>query len=538
MSNRVRPINLIDFTGGLNLRGDAFELSPVESPDMMNVDLDARGGFVSRKGWTAWNTSDIDSTWNPRTLFVHELSDGTDRVYLANNSKIRRSSDGVTWTLLNSSTDIVADAAPHAADFAPWGDMLYIACGRSNQAVEVNTSLTVTRMTQAEAATFTAYASPSSNTMPQCDFMAAHTGFMFAASIEEDGTHYKSRVRWSHPNNPEAWAANDYIDILESGGPITGLVPMRDHLLIFKQSSVWALFGYDSDSWQLVNVSREVGAIHRQAIARTEQAVFFYSHPHGVYVVSNGESPREVSAQLRPALQGSDFAEAYTDYIWLGWCAQKLWFSCPYFTEASATNARTVFVFDPSVGEGAWVAYRAADEQGIGPFAQGGFGGEGIPEAMAAHRTQQSVLLLEDNDLPTDDIDTNGSPQNFESYYVTPWVDGGFPTLKKSWRRPDLVVKERTLGYDLQVDVYRDYDEANVVRDKIIVVDAGGTGATWGNFTWGDGTLYGPEARGSRIERGGNLGSARAVQLRLSGQIGKVWGVDAIIFKFIPRRMR
>lgn len=537
MVNRVRPINLIDFTGGLNLRGDAFELSPVESPDMLNVDLDARGGFVSRKGWTRWNDADIEATWDPRALFVHELSDGTDRIYLANNDKIRYTTDGSTWTQLASGTDIAADAAPHGADFAPWGDTLYIACGRSNQAAEVTSALTVTRMTQAEAATFTEYASPSSNTMPQCDYIASHSGFLFAASVEEDGTNYRYRLRWSHPNNPEAWHEDDYIDILEGGGPITGLVPMRDHLLVFKQSSVWALFGYDSDSWQLVNVSREIGAVHRQAIARTEQAVFFYSHPHGVYVVSEGESPREVSAQLRPALQGSDFAEGFSDNIWLGWTAQKLWFACPYSTEVAATDAKTVFVFDPSVGTGSWVAYRAADGEGVGPFAQGGFGG-GSGLRLAAHRTVPSVLLLEDAELPTDDIDADGAPENFDSYYVTPWVDGGFPTLKKSWRRPDLVVKERTAAYDLQIDTYRDYDEANVVRDKIIAVDAGGTGAVWGSFTWGDGTLYGPEARGSRIERGGNLGTARAVQLRLSGQVGKTWGVDAIVFKFIPRRMR
>src|SRR5690606_23232499 len=98
----------------------------------------------------------------------------------------------------------------------------------------------------------------------------------------------------------EAWHEDDVIDIREGGGPITGLVPMGDHLLIFKQSSVWALFGYDSDSWQLVNVAREKGAIHRQAIARNEHSVFFYSHLEGVYVIQGSEYPREISQALRP----------------------------------------------------------------------------------------------------------------------------------------------------------------------------------------------------------------------------------------------
>ena len=33
-----------DFTGGLNLRADQFQLSKNESPDMLNVEIDPRGG--------------------------------------------------------------------------------------------------------------------------------------------------------------------------------------------------------------------------------------------------------------------------------------------------------------------------------------------------------------------------------------------------------------------------------------------------------------------------------------------------------------
>lgn len=542
MPSRVQLQNLVSFVGGLNLRADAFELAEDESPEMLNVDIDPRGGFYSRRGWTRMNENQIDdmgSKWDPRTLFVHELANGTDRIYLANDGEIGYSTNGESWTVLNSTTDIVAAAEPHDADFAPWGDVLYIACGAtgSNASVKVTDALVVSRLTQAESTAFSDYDSPTT-AFPHCEFVAAHQGYMFAAYTEESGTKHPHRIRWSHPNNPEAWHADDHIDIREGGGPITGLVPMGDHLLIFKQSSVWALFGYESESWQLVNVARELGAIHRQAIARSEHTVFFYSHPNGVYMIQGSEYPREISQQLRPAFQSSDFYSAASANIWMGWVGQRLWFSAPYSREGSVTDANLVVVWDPSLGDGSWVAYQAKERCAVGPFAQGGFGG-GAGLRLATPRKYASVVKLDDSEDALDDIDAEAEdPVGFESYYVTRWFDGGYPTIKKRWRRPDVVVKERTQDHTIVVQVHADYDEADVKRTKTLLVAGEADGAVWGQFNWGDDVLYGSGAVGSKIERTSSLGPARSIALRFIGEEGKQWGVDAVVAKYQMRRIR
>ena len=46
------PIRYADFSGGLNLRDSSDQLAPNESPDMMNVILDQRGGLEKRLGYT------------------------------------------------------------------------------------------------------------------------------------------------------------------------------------------------------------------------------------------------------------------------------------------------------------------------------------------------------------------------------------------------------------------------------------------------------------------------------------------------------
>ena len=59
MVNRLEPLNLVDFTGGLNLRSNTFQLQPNESPEMINISIDPLGGIYSRRGWERWNGPDI-----------------------------------------------------------------------------------------------------------------------------------------------------------------------------------------------------------------------------------------------------------------------------------------------------------------------------------------------------------------------------------------------------------------------------------------------------------------------------------------------
>ena len=52
---------LQDFSGGLNLWSDQFNLAPTESPAMLNVDVDPRGGIKMRNGVTARNSTALQS---------------------------------------------------------------------------------------------------------------------------------------------------------------------------------------------------------------------------------------------------------------------------------------------------------------------------------------------------------------------------------------------------------------------------------------------------------------------------------------------
>lgn len=536
--SRVEALNLVNFTGGLNLRADAFELGENESPDMLNVDIDPRGGFFSRKGWEQWNSASIATPWDPRAMFVHTLANGTDHVFVANNGVLLESTNGSFSTVQVSAADVVVDADPHLADFASWGDTLYVACGNQQQALEWDTT-SPSLLTAAGASTFTAYTSPSTDVFPQCDFVASHSGYMFAAGTYEDSNAHPHRLRWSHPAVPGAWNANDYIDIKEGGGPITGILPMRDHLLIFKSSSVWALFGYDSNSWQLVNVTREVGAISRQAIARSEQTVFFFAWPRGVFAITDTQFPVEISQQLRPAFEDAYFANSASTELWMGWLKDRLWVSVPFWNDglgSPPTTAKTSFVFDPSLGkDGAWTAYIGAGDEGVGPFAQGGNYGASDNRAFACCRETASVVRVDELENAFDNLD--GTSTGFATRYVTRWVDAGWPSLRKQWRAPDLVLEKKSTAYELSLKVFRDFDGSSAKRQRTVNVGGTSTAGVWGTMYWGSGT-YGTGGSGTLLDRGPSFGPASSVQLMFEGEDSKAWGVNGLVLKYIPRRLR
>ncbi|MEE8307116.1 MAG: hypothetical protein V3R81_07610, partial [Gammaproteobacteria bacterium] len=50
-----------DFTGGLNLRADQFNLTENESPALLNVEVDPRGGVRRRDAVTKINSTALDN---------------------------------------------------------------------------------------------------------------------------------------------------------------------------------------------------------------------------------------------------------------------------------------------------------------------------------------------------------------------------------------------------------------------------------------------------------------------------------------------
>ncbi len=568
-SSRLQTLDLVDFTGGLVADRSQFTLGDNESPRMLNMEVDPRGGFYTRRGWARWNADDIvvdPTTWDPRNGALHLLADGAYDVYVVTAEPPTTPNSGPVYVGdaggVFAVTTVGGNAAPHLVDFASWGDVMYFATGQDAAAIgsgprkrDGNTGV-VSTLADASLAYNDDYTNPLSGTFPYAEFLETHSGYMFCAAIRDGvGTQW-NRIRWSHPDQPEDWATDDFIDIERGGGRITGLLSFRDHLLIFKTDSIWALYGYDRDTWQLVQISVRIGVPAPTAFTRSETAVYFYSAADsgGIYAYE-GQQPvdlsRAVDLVVRLILDH--------DKTYLAWVGNRLWCSLPVpFSrevgggEELLVAENTVMVFDPLTGNGAWVRHAPAIGA-LGPFIPESDIASQLPLVTLRGNSGVSCLLQLESHREAYDVisesyvgDPPGHP--FFSAYRTGWKHAGWIERRKSWLRPRFVARIPVQEVRLRLDVYWDYEEYRIHRsgaraiqpsDSILWTVGGSAdpdGADWGeaDAEWGSG-----QTGATLIRLARSLGVARAIQLDISGDSstpGRAWGIDAIHLPYNFRR--
>jgi hypothetical protein len=335
-----------DFTGGLNLRADVFNLARNESPDLLNVDIDPRGGVFQRRGMLSYNSAAVGglapSSWSAQRVFAWNRSTGTPQVLLAAANKVFYSTTGafVDTTIVSSTSDF-------GAQFASWTtgatDKVYVACGCSTGSHSWNgtakTALTASGTGQWQDDLL----NPNGTHMPSARHVVAHNEMLWVAWTDENSQMYPDRVRFSHPLFPESWRENDFIDIVQGGRGITAIVPFGGHLVIFKDHAVFALYGYSAETFQVVEITRELGAPSPHAVAVNESGVYFFDGVNGLFRY-NGRTVEYMFENLKPLLDLSEYNTAALTQIRVSAVGTKVYLSLP---AGESTSAETYVM--PSV---------------------------------------------------------------------------------------------------------------------------------------------------------------------------------------------
>jgi hypothetical protein len=523
-----------DFTGGLNLRADQFLLARNESPDMLNVEIDPRGGVFSRGGMHRINTSAISGTWAPDKL--HAFYGATPTIMLANSTKVYRST-GINFSTLqfSSGNDIVA-ANAHGASFADWGDTVYISTGAAGTAgYKWQTTDTYATALTASGPSWQPTTSPTTGFMPKAEHNIVHANKMFVANTREDGVDYPDRLRWSHEGVPESWVEDDFIDFKAGGSGINGLAVVQGQLLVFKTNAIYLLLGTDSENFTVVELTTTLGCSSRNSIADSERGVYFYSAPEGLFYY-DGSVVRDIFDPLRPIVDDKELSPASTEPYSVSYVGRRVWLSLPFDPDGLATSPTASFVYDPSIGSrGAYMKFATHDGKGV-------IGGIDWTDSnnnnlrLFIHPTQPYVLKVDLYDEQQDNID--GTATGFTSFYRTGWIDGKTYAQKKMFRRPDIAYKQVDTQRTINVKVFHNYEESSGSERKQFntILGASGVGMQWGVDNWGIG-LWGRKSVGVQILNGSNLGFARSVQLLFTGPVSQDWGFDSIAIKYNNRKM-
>lgn len=535
-----------DFTGGLNLRTDQFQLADNESPEMLNVEVDPRGGVFSRGGMARYNSVDVGGVWSPQKLTPFY---GVNTVLmLANNNRVMRYVSGSnTFTNLeySSGNPIVSDGV-HGACFAAWGSTLYMATGTGGSAVATYKwdGSTTYATALGGIVSNSDWLAGTNDKFPRAEHLIVHTNKMFAANVITEGTTHRNRIHFSLEAFPQKWDKDDYFDILGGGDGIVGMCVVNGVLIIFKPYAIYALYGYDNTNYRLVEVSGSLGCLSHHAMAQTESGVYFYSSNKGLFFL-DGSNIVDVFERMRPVFDLGYINSAAEEAISVSWVGQRVWLSVPYSTTGTGATEPTVnIVYDPSTRS--YTMFSTADSKGV-------VGGTdyrdsaGVEHRLMCHPTVPCVLNVDKYSLPYDLINVDGSQSGFATAYRTKWFDAGSYLQRKMFRRPDLVMRETDTLQNISVSVYHDFQEATGSEARTFFIGQSPTqsGMVWGGL-WAYepvgadpyGSYWSNDTLGGQIQTASNLGLCKTVQLRFSGELKKPWGINSIGYKWQPRRVK
>lgn len=542
-----------DFTGGLNLRSDQFQLADNESPEMLNVEVDPRGGVFSRGGMLRINTDNVAGTWNPQKLFAFNSAFG-NKLLLANGNKLFQYSSPNFVTVKNAANMDITASGTHGFCVAAWGPTLYLASGVSgvNGGFAwdgLNPAAPLTASGASPNAWQTRAAAPAGK-MPQAEHLVVHANKLFVANTFEEGASHRNRIRWSDEELPTNWVKSDYIDIFGGGKEITGMTVVNGILTIFKENAIYVLYGYSSvigdDDFRLVQVSNDIGCSNHHSMVATESGVFFYSARKGLFFF-DGSNLNNIFEPMRSAFDLGLINPAAVEAISVSAVGRRIWLSLPFSTDGSAPNDPTVnLVYDPSMGS--YTMFKTSDGYGVvdGIDFRTDSGEEW---RLLCHPIVPAVLRVDMFNFSYDQIAVNGIEQGFNTVYRTKWFDAGSFLQRKMFRRPDFVMRETETPQNIDVDVYHDFQESegSEKRSFVLGLSPTATGMLW-NENWAtlvagsaveyEGNVWSNDTLGGSIKTARNLGLCKTVQLRFSGETKKPWGINSIGYKWVPRRIK
>jgi len=551
-----------DFKGGLNLRADQFNIAENESPALLNVDVDPRGGVRRRDAVTKVNGTALD---DDIVNLISHYEEGQNQVLAAVATATETKllwNDDVTGdfdgTVSYGGTDVQFDTTqpPRGVTFNGY---TYIVNGKFLTSTG-HTTYSVVRWSGADGST--ALATPdidgSDGHFPNARYTTTWAEYIWVAYTLESGTTHKNRVRWSKVNDAENWTAADYIDIDigEDGDHITAIIPDADRLLVFKENSIYAIYGFSSDSFEVRNITRTAGCRDGSQPVAATAGIFFWYAEEGIYLLSY-DALAWAFERIKPAMTYDVGQPALTlgTAPSLMWFDERLWVSVDYQSDdnvsgSNQNNRRNVFVWDPSLTEtGAWMrhdinarsllAYRPTGDTHLGIAAT----------SVITDVAEFNRISKLDQNADVDDYGA-GSADEIVSYYQTGWFIGNRPTFPKRWGKTRTVLLADN-NLRIYMYIYKDYDLSGWVSPAYYKDITGmDSPATWdtdpsgsGDGVW-DTSEWQAAGTSDRylFARWPTVGTAQAISLRFkvspSVSLRGKWGVTSIIGMYRTRRLR
>ena len=528
-------LSVIDFRGGLNLSADLFALQDNESPSLLNVDPNIRGGLDRRRPIVETNSTALPG----RISYLTQYNASSGQYLIAaikptatvSTTNVLWRSSGLNFTAITLPTLPTVDSSGElnysSATYKPAAsndNILYLQNGRQ-PCVKYDGATAPTALGQTLGTV---------GNVPVGAQTASWHDRVWVANTLESSTSYPNRIRFSQTNDPETFLSASYIDIESGrdGDAIQALVPLSDRLLVFKGQSIYMISGYDETTFASNLVSSTEGAVSANAVAVSEGICYFFSWPNGLYRLRPGSAPEFLFERLSPMTRNVGISSLMKKRISVSVFGRRVWVSIPQddsFIAIGSTNfANMTYIWDPQLGKGgAWTRYGLGIGKGLT------YSVTGQASFSVAPGPNGRVLNVDKVGATQDRLD--GTDADIVSYYYTNWIDAGQPVTFKRWQRPRLVVEDYGSAV-VGVDYYLDYAINQPVKITSYTTTgvpvAGVWGQNWNSMVW---SFSNPENHS--IEKLTSVGRARSVLLRFYNT-GPDWGLNSISLPYQPTNFR
>lgn len=514
-----------NFTGGLNLRTQRQNLALNESPDCSDVDFNQRGGIQLRRGYlNATTDSNMSTTAGiPGGYLVDAYSFGTEKLWGVSSAGRLWTWDGATAT--HVATAITSNTTTEKARGATWTAKLYFA-----NAYNGGTTLIMRSWNDAAYATLTNtannnYAAPTGGNAPLARLIANNGGYMWWGDTVEAGTRFRSRIRWSHPLQPEDFATADFFDIEpdDQTDQITALLSFRGQLLVFKKRAVYAVYGTTRDDFVVERITNTAGATSQECVTAGPDAAYWWS-PDGEVYAFDGKGVAPIGYKISVLATNGTVTPGSTGHT-IVWAENRLW-----LTLLGGAGTRETYVFDPIVGQGAWTHYTLP----IGSIVwwRRVSGINGIMLRL------DGKAGIQDIGISTQKADNDGAATTpIAGYYKTTWFSADDTSLLKRFKRLNVTASSED-DATMNIEVYFDFDESTVKKLLQIPVSLSTGGTLWNGSTW-NGGLWSSGAAIFAFERSASTGRGHAILFKvyMTNHLGG-WTLDSFALPYLEKAYR
>jgi hypothetical protein len=425
------------FTGyaGLNNKYSNVEIADNEASDLLNVEFDAVGAIVKRKGYTLvqnFGTQQINS------IIPYYTSGGSRKLIITYGTSVVQY-DPNTNTTTPITTTLNGNGLVFSGAIDTPHSKLYLVNGNSTDGLM---SWDGTNFTKVSGA-------------PNGKYLLYYKNHMYMAG--DPNAPY--RLYMSAQGDPTTWPALNYIDFPDGMGGITGLAQLGDSIIIFKEMGVYILKGSDPSNYVVVTTfSGQRGAVSHRSIVRIPNGLLFLARD-GVWLF-DGKKFELISDKIQGSVNQWNQSQLQSAVAFE--YDHKYWLSVPEGTGQTTNNYTYVF----SYLYGWWTRYNIP-MQACASFS--------APNPTPYFADTNGNLMQAENG----DSD-NGAA--IDAYLVTKNYDFGSPAHLKSFKQIFMFAQATSANYNLTMTFIEDFG-ASVKTTTLPLPYQQST--KWGQFQWG-----------------------------------------------------